>query len=168
MVVHQVSICVISHVLLSGNIVDTLVLSCSRFTEKDSFVGYQNDTPASVVFQATEQLREELDYEVDEAMEESAEWLDMVMERSKNLLIQMASPGALIRLQYVNIPEIEEDKKSITRAYTEQCHTSIQDFLRHHLQLHHDTEEQEGGFVIHVSTTLTLHLTNHSLFLILR
>ena len=147
MFVHQVSICSIT----CSSEVDTLVLSCSRFTEKDSFVGYQNDTPASVVFQATEQLREEQDYQVDEAMEESAEWHDMVMERSKNLLIQMASPDALIRLQNINIPEIEEDKKSITRAYTEQCHTSIQDFLRHHLQLRHEINERERGFVLHVS-----------------
>ena len=128
-----------------------MITFCSRFTEKDSFVGYQNDTPASVVFQATEQLREEQDYDVDEAMEESAEWHDMVMPRCKNLLIQMASPDAIIRLQNINKPDIEEDKKSITRAYTEQCHTSIQDFLRHHLQLHHETEEREGGFVLHVS-----------------
>ena len=84
-------------------------------------------------------------------MEESAEWHDMVMERSKNLLIQMASPDALIRLQNINISEIEEDKKKITRAYTEQCHTSIQDFLRHHLQLHHEIKERDGGFLLHVS-----------------
>ena len=98
-------------------------------------------------------------------MEEKEEWLDMVMERSKNLLIQMASPDSLIRLQSINIPEIEEDKKKITRAYTEQCHTSIRDFLRHHLhQLRHEIKEQEGGFVLHVSRTPTL-LTNHFLFL---
>ena len=115
------------------------------------------------MFQATEQLREEHDFEVNEAMEESAEWHDMVMERSKNLLIQIASPDALIRLQNINIPEIVEEKKRITRAYTEQCHTSIQDLLRHHLLLHHETEEQEGGFLLHVNT-LTLHLTNHFLF----
>ena len=107
------------------------------------------------MFQATEQLREEQDYEVNEAMEESAEWLDMVMEHSKNLLIQMASPDALIRLQNITIPEIEEDKKKFTKAYIDQCHTSIQDFLRHHLRLHHEIKEQEGGFVLHVSRTLT-------------
>ena len=111
------------------------------------------------MFQATEQLKEELDYEVDEAMEEMAK---RVTKRSKNLLIQLASPDALIRLQNVNIQEIAEDKKNMTRAYIEQCHTSTQDFLRHHLQLHN---EQEGGLLLHVSATLTLHITNHFLFL---
>ena len=105
------------------------------------------------MFQATEQLREEQDWNVDEAMEESEEWLDMVTERSKNLLIQMASPDALIRLQSINVPEIEENKKNITSAYTDQCHTSIKDFLHHHLQLHHEMEEEEeGGFLLHVRT----------------
>ena len=29
-----------------------------KFTEGDAFIGYQRDTPAAVVFQATHQLRE--------------------------------------------------------------------------------------------------------------
>ena len=60
-------------------------ISCvTRFNEQDSFVGYQNDTSASVVFQATEQLREEQGGEVNEEMEESEEWQERVVEHSKS------------------------------------------------------------------------------------
>ena len=116
------------------------------------------------MFQATEQLREEQDWNVDEAMEESEEWLDMVMERSKNLLIQMASPDALIRLQSINVPEIEESKKNITSTYTDQCHTSVKDFLCHHLQLHHEVEEEEGGFLLHVRTCFHTQTSSSHLY----
>ena len=122
-----------------------------RFTEQDSFVGYQKDTPASVVFQATEQLREEQGEQVNE---ESEEWLDMVMERSKSLLVQMASPDALIRLQCTRLTD---ERKKITSTYTEQHHASIRDFIYHHLQQQCDEEDEYGGLLLHVSTTSLLH-----------
>ena len=78
-------------------------------------MGYQNDTPASVVFQATEQLREEQGGEVNEEMEETEEWKDQVLDRSKSLLVQMASPDALIRLQRTKLAA--EERKSITVTY---------------------------------------------------
>ena len=123
-----------------------------RFTEQDSFVGYQNDTPASVVFQVTEQLRErqEEHSQVNEEMEESAEWLDIVMERSKSLLVQIASPDALIRLQRT---QLADERKNITTTYAEQHHGSIRDFVYHHLQQQCDEEDENEGLLLHVSTT---------------
>ena len=129
-----------------------------RFTEQDSFVGYQNDTPASVVFQATEQLREEQGGQVTEEMEKREEWLDMVMERSKSLLVQMASPDALIRLQRTRLTD---ERKNITTTYTEQHHGSIRDFIYHHLQRQSDEEGEYGGLLMHVSTTNSLHYQCH-------
>ena len=121
-----------------------------RFDERESFVGYQDDTAASVVFQATEQLREEQEGQVNEEMEESEEWLDMVMERSKSLLVQMASPDALIRLQCTELAE--EERKKIATLYTGQHHSSIRDFLWHHLHQQKSTEIDEDGLLLHVST----------------
>ena len=122
-----------------------------RFTEKDSFVGYQNDTPASVVFQATEQLREEQDYEVDEAMEESAEWLDMVLQRSKGLLVQMTSPDALVRLQCTRLAQ-KFNTDTFMNMYFEQHRGSIQEFICHYLNSYHlkQKEEESGGLLLHV------------------
>ena len=101
------------------------------------------------MFQATEQLREEQRGEVNEEMEKSEEWSDMVMERSKSLLIQMASPDALIRLQCTRLTD---ERKNITTTYTEQHHGSIRDFIYHHLQRQSDEEDEDGGLLLHVST----------------
>ena len=81
--------------------------------------------------------------------EESEEWLDMVMERSKSLLVQMASPDALIRLQCTELAE--EERKKIADKYTEQHHGSISSFLTHclHQQLN---DVDEDGLLLHVST----------------
>ena len=124
-----------------------LSLTCAtRFNEQDSFVGYQNDTPASVVFQATEQLREEQGGEVNVEMEESVEWLDLVLECSKSLLVQMASFDALIILQHARIAE--EERRKVSAMYTRQHRRSIREFLCHHFQQH---EIYEDGLLLNVS-----------------
>ena len=124
-----------------------LPLTCAtRFNEQDSFVGYQNDTPASVVFQATEQLREEQGGEVNVEMEESVEWLDLVLERSKSLLVQMTSFDALIILQHARLAE--EERRKVSAMYTRQHRCSIREFLCHHFQQH---EIYEDGLLLNVS-----------------
>ena len=126
------------------------------FTEQDSFVGYQNDTPASVVFQATEQLREEQGGEVNEEMEETDEWKDQVLDRSKSLLVQMASPDALIRLQRTELAA--EERKSITVTYAKQHHDSLKDFLCHHLKRPLQVDDDECmGLLLHVSKSCSDH-----------
>ena len=137
-------------------------LSVTTFSEQDSFVGYQNDTSASVVFQATEQLREEQEGAVNEEMEESEEWQDLIMERSKSLLIQMATPDALIRLQCTQLAE--EERRKITAAYTEQHHGSISDFVCHHLQRQFGGVDEEGGLLLHVSTKTRSSTLCHLIF----
>ena len=128
-----------------------------RFTEQDSFVGYQNDTPASVVFQVTEQLREREEGQVNEKMEEGEEWLDEVMECSKRLLVQMASPDALIRLQRTRLTD---ERKNITSTYAEQHHGSIKDFIYYHLQRQCSEKYEDGGLLLHVSTINPFHYHN--------
>ena len=113
------------------------------------------------MFQATEQLREELGWEVDEAMEESEEWLDMVLQHSKGLLIQMASPDALIRAHSLQLACTQLAQKSSTNnfmdMYFEQHRGSIQEFICHNLNSYHLKQEkkegwQDGGLLLHVST----------------
>ena len=104
------------------------------------------------MFQATEQLREEQEGQVNDEMEESEEWLDLVIGRSKSLMVQMASLDALIRLQRTGLAE--EERKNIKTVYAEQHLGSIRDFLNHHLQqhLHQINEDDYGGLLLHVST----------------
>ena len=112
------------------------------------------------MFQVTEQLKEEQEGQVNEEMEESEEWLDMVVERSKRLLVQMASPDALIRLQCTELAE--EERKKIATIYTEQHHGSISSFLTHclHQQLN---DVDEDGLLLHVRMITHSSLTYHSL-----
>ena len=117
---------------------------CSSFTEKDAFIGYQNDTPASVVFQATEQLTEECGHVPNE--EESEEWKTTVLQRSQYLLVQMASPDSLVRLQ---LTSLADQLDQLNNIYSEQCHSSIQDFLSHHLQ--DKRRAQDGGLLLQVN-----------------
>ena len=116
----------------------TIKIICS-FTSKDAFVGYQNDTPASVVFQATEQLQHYCD-DVD-----SEEWKEKVLECSKNILLEMASPDALIRLKNTSLAD--ELKRLNHTYFIEQNHGSIVQFLSNQFSNDHS----ENGLLIQVS-----------------
>ena len=113
-----------------------------RFTSRDAFVGYQNDTPASVIFQATEQLQQYCD-NVD-----SEEWKERVLECSKNILLEMASPDALIRLQNTSLAD--EQKRLSHTYFTEQSHGSIVQFLVNQFS----NNDSESGLLIQVSVHL--------------
>ena len=64
---------------------------------QDAFVGYQKDTAASAIFQANQQLQEEQGISSERTGD--PEWMEAVLQRSQDLLLQMASPDALIRLK---------------------------------------------------------------------
>ena len=104
----------------------------ARFRASDAFVGYQNDTPALVVFQATQQLHHEQGGKIPAEMEECDEWKDAVLQRSQHLLLQMASLDALVRLKDTTLAS---SAKELSKVYfTEQHHGSIRKFLSHHLK----------------------------------
>ena len=65
-------------------------LFSNRFKEKDAFVGYQKDTPAAVVFQASNQLRQYV-RERDYVAHSSYPWVE-AWERG---LLEVASVGEL-------------------------------------------------------------------------
>ena len=118
-----------------------------RFTKQDAFVGFQDDTPASVIFQATAHIQEDA---YDTSIENNPdEWKENVFNRSCELLLQMASPDALIRLER---SRLKGKQKELTKAYFfDQCHDSLIQFLDYHL--HHD-ERSASGLLMQVSDLL--------------
>ena len=110
--------------------------SVFSFTKQDAFVGFQNDTPSSVIFQATEQLRNEAYYSIDD---EPETWKKDVFDRSCEILLQMASPDALVRLQKSRLIVSQQELSKI--YFFEQHHDSLLQFLEYHLQ----NIDAEGG-----------------------
>lgn len=96
---------------------------------QDAFVGYQNDTPASVVFQATQQLQQEWGW-TEQEHEYEERWKRAVLARSKKILLQMSSPDALIRLKLTKLDHKRE--KLLKIYYSDQHHGSMVEFLNYH------------------------------------
>ena len=123
-----------------------------RFTKQDAFVGYHDDTPSSVIFQATEQLHESQSWRKSEdsfrwnEYHNTNEWKRDVLICSKKLLLQMASPDALIRLHNTTLSLDQEKLKKI--YFYEQHHGSIVQFLQHHF---YDGQSHQSGLLIQVS-----------------
>lgn len=97
---------------------------------QDAFVGYQNDTPASVVFQATQQLQQEWGWTGQEH-EYEGQFKKAVLARSKKILLQMSSPDALIRLELTKLDHRRE--KLLKIYYSDQHLGSMVEFLDYHL-----------------------------------
>ena len=112
------------------------------FTTQDAFVGFQNDTPATVIFQVTKQLRDELHLHNDKDL---AQRKSDVLQSSCNLLLQMATPDALIRLQHT---ALADQQKMLCWVYcSEQYHESLTQFLQHHI----NSASEGNGLLIQVS-----------------
>ena len=113
-----------------------------RFQPSDSFVGYQPDTPSAIVFTASKMSSAQL------LDSKSVEWekevnfnfllvlyilhqLLQVLNLCKSLLLEMASPDALIRL--INTPLVEEQTMLCQIYMKEQHHVSLEDFVQCHI-----------------------------------
>lgn len=116
-----------------------------RFSVQDAFIGFQNDTPASIVYQATDQLQA-WPTESDDISEERKK---AVLTCSKRILLQMASPDALIRLKLTRLDDKRE--KFLKIYYFEQHHGSIVEFLNHHLN---ESQHDSAGLLLQVSANL--------------
>ena len=95
----------------------------------DAFVGYQKDTAASVIFQVTQQLEEEQGIS-SETMDDP-EWMEAILQKSQDLLLQMASPESLIRLECTALADQQEQLRQT--YFSMQGHGSIVEFLSHNL-----------------------------------
>lgn len=93
-------------------------------------MGFQQDTPASVIFQVTKQKREETELLQDAQLEGHHE---EILESSRSLLLQMASPDALIRLKYT---DLNHDQEKLCKIYFDgQKHDSLVDFMENQFKI---------------------------------
>ena len=102
-----------------------------------------------MIFLATQQLYQESP----EQDENSKEWKEAVLARSKRILLQMASPDALIRLCRTAIADNYEELSQI--YLSEQHHGSIVQFLVHHLNNGSHIEDN-CGLLIQVSYNISI------------
>ena len=103
-----------------------------------------------MIFQATQQLHQERS----ERDEESKEWKEAVLGRSKAILLQMASPDALIRLYCT---ALVKDQKNLSQIYfSEQHHGSIVQFLSYHLHNAGHVAAGQCGLLIQVSYNIII------------
>lgn len=110
---------------------------------KDVFVGFQSDTPASVLYQATNQLQKESNWHA----KTDDEKIKTLLKHSKRILLQMASPDALIRLQLTRLHDKRE--KILKIYYVEQHHDSVALFFNHHRL--YIKQQNQAGLLLQVS-----------------
>ncbi|XP_064403130.1 E3 ubiquitin-protein ligase RNF213-like isoform X2 [Halichondria panicea] len=125
----------------------------NHFSEAHAFIGYQKDTPAAVVFQATNLLKRlqrnpSLSSKIEQLQragiisenfvglsENSPQWSDSVLKLSQFLLLQTAADDAIIRLRKSDL--LQEDIECLTSWYFKhQYHTSIGEFLQYECSRH--------------------------------
>ncbi len=114
------------------------------FIKNDAFVGFQQDTPAAIIFQVTKQLKEEQSLGQDINL---ANYQQEVLEGSYRLLLLMTSPDALIRLQRTELRD--EQKKLCGIYFDEQKHDSLTDFVNSQLSQENGALLQVINYIIH-------------------
>ncbi len=94
-----------------------------RYLPADAFIGYHSDTCASVVVQVTEQLKGQ----------EISDPRKVILDEAKLILLDCATPDAVVRLDCTSLSNVESDH--LSRVYFEdQKHSSLADFILSHLQ----------------------------------
>ena len=121
------------------------------------FVGFQDDTPSSVIFQATEQLKNEVYYSFEK---QPKAWKEAVFHRSCEIFLQMVSPDALVRLQLSRLADSQQELYNI--YFSKQCHDSVLQFLRYHLQ--NTAFEGIGSLLMQVNSFLFRNSSVHVYF----
>ncbi|XP_016095221.1 E3 ubiquitin-protein ligase rnf213-alpha-like isoform X1 [Sinocyclocheilus grahami] len=94
-----------------------------RYFPADAFIGYHSDTCASVVLQVTEHIKGQ----------ELSDPRKVILDEAKLILLNCATPDAVVRLDCTSLSNVESDHFS--RVYFEdQKHSSLADFILSHLQ----------------------------------
>jgi hypothetical protein len=147
----------------------------STFQRKDAFVGYRDDTPAAVVFQANHLLHKLIQGKKKKSLEwirfddaavfdaeilsgitsshekmHSEKWISAVLQLCKYILLYTCSPAALVRLAET---PLLADFSHLCYMYKKQHHSSISDFLKYHIELCWNTQSMDG---------LLMQITTHS------
>lgn len=100
--------------------VSVISLFLYSFSENDAIVGFQSDTPAAVIFQVTKLMPKDHDL---------TEYAYEIERKSKYLLLQMATPDALIRLKHSGLARLEQQELWET-YFKNQKHDSLTDFMK--------------------------------------
>ncbi|KAK2555497.1 E3 ubiquitin-protein ligase rnf213-alpha [Acropora cervicornis] len=107
------------------------------YTPGDSFVGYHDDTAASVVLQVTKNLSEDGRREYDDEEE--------VFRQSQELLLQCATPDAVARLPCTKLAQ--QAAMLWSTYFTTQEHSSLTAFLKNVLTIEERAEEDVGCLI---------------------
>ena len=147
----------------------------------DTFVGYQEDTPAAVVFQAYHYLKVMQKWKIDDEMSEEHKHqvtIELAMaiyfhcvfmqifEKGKSLLLDITSPDAIVRLKYSKLAG--EFDTVFDTYFIEQSHSSLFELLSSKLTVsldrpsNEDTDESVGLSVPAHKEMLLLQITTHS------
>lgn len=111
--------------------------SARRYSPADAFIGYHTDTCASVVMQVTEQLKGQ----------ELTDPRKGILDESKLILLNCATPDAVVRLDCTSLSNVESEH--LSRVYFEdQKHNSLAEFILSHIQ----QEGCSGAFFTEVTT----------------
>lgn len=124
-----------------------MLLTPFSFQKRDAFVGFQPDTPAAVIFQVTKMKREELKLMQDSSL---SDYHEDILARSCSMLLQMASPDALIRLKYT--PLKNEQQKLCEIYFEEQKHDSLVDFMENQFEKAGDDNVSIQVSILKIST----------------
>ncbi|XP_015757858.1 PREDICTED: E3 ubiquitin-protein ligase RNF213-like [Acropora digitifera] len=119
------------------------------YTPGDSFVGYHDDTAASVVLQVTKNLSEDGRREYDDEEE--------VFRQSQELLLQCATPDAVARLPCTQLAQ--QAAMLWSTYFTTQEHSSLTAFLKSVLTIEERAKE-DMGCLIQVTTHSRLLSSN--------
>ncbi|XP_016116503.1 E3 ubiquitin-protein ligase rnf213-alpha-like, partial [Sinocyclocheilus grahami] len=88
-----------------------------RYHPADAFIGYHSDTCASVVLQVTEQLKGQI-----------SDSLKRILDEAKLILLNCATPDAVVRLDCTSLPKVESEHLSSV-YFKDQKHRSLADFI---------------------------------------
>uniref|UniRef100_A0A7N4NKI3 Ring finger protein 213 n=1 Tax=Sarcophilus harrisii TaxID=9305 RepID=A0A7N4NKI3_SARHA len=117
------------------------------YSPSDVFIGYHSDTCASVVLQVTNNLKQQ---------ELTDEIYAMVSDKAKYMLLNCATPDAVVRLSSSRLGSFAA-KALAQKYYCDQQHDSFADFLQDHLQ-----RMESGCSIIFTEiTTFSRLLTSH-------
>ena len=75
-----------------------------------------------------------------------------VTDSVRNMLIQCATPEALLRLKYSKIEREEDRNEYFDQYFHKQHHDSLGDYLRHRI-INFQSHDSSQGILVQVSTT---------------
>ncbi|XP_066519298.1 E3 ubiquitin-protein ligase rnf213-alpha-like [Hoplias malabaricus] len=98
-----------------------------KYSPPDVFVGFHSDTCSSVVLQVMNKLKDEI---------EDSDFQESVLEESKFVLLNCATPDSVVRLEYTDLSDVETQRLANT-YFKVQKHQSLDEFITSHIQQGH-------------------------------